>query len=353
MASPPTLGSIGSLTTMGDMIRRILNDINEPVNTKNQNQVADYLNDAIESIWMTMLLATLSRFSKGPVQQVFGAGQTSFNLVTVPDPTTPLAVTNVPTSGTQPPSLIYYAYCLVTDSGSTTKLSPIVSSGVFFHNTIRLSSPAITSAMAQDVVGWYLFAGLNADGSDLGQQTPLLAIGTPWTVPMVAISPAPNSPYPPTENTTADNIFNIVRLDVQNTDTTWTNWIQTNLNSSVFTDFQKKVSSTTTWLPFVYDFISDRQVEVRPALGTTMTGTFFFTVRPRRLRFALSRMPYPQFALTGFLHDYVISKFTLGIYEYDAADRWNDRAEKERQRVKEQVGQTNFNQNTTVRPFSR
>lgn len=352
MGSAPFLGQIGTLTTMGDMIRRILNDINEPVNTKNQNQVADYLNDAIESIWMTMLLATLSRFSKGPVSQVFNANQSSYGLVTVPDPTVALATATI--AGGTPPAAVYFAYCLVTDSGSTTKVSPLQSSGVFLPNTtLKVSSPVYTAAMVNDVIGWYLFAGLNADGSDLAQQTPLLPFGASWVVPPIPIAAAPNAPSPPSDNTTADNIFNIVRLDVQNVDMTWTNWIQSNLNSSWFTEFQKKVASTSTFMPFVYDFISDRQVEVRPAPAATMTGVFFYTTRPRRLRFMTSRLPYPQFALTGFLHDYVISKFTLGIYEYDASDRWDGKAEKERQRIKEQVGQGNFNQNTTVKPFMR
>lgn len=346
-APPPVLGSIGTLNTMGDMIRRILNDINEPVNGKNQNQAADYLNDAIESVWMSMLLATLSRFSKGPVNQVFAAGQTSFGLVTVPDPTVAPTLSAV-AGGAGGARTVYCSYVLVTDSGSTTLQSPLASIALAPNFVAKMASPL---AGALDIIGYYAFAGLAADGSDQAQQSPLIPIGTPWVEPAAGLTPAPNAPRPPIENTTADNIFDIVRLDVQNVDTTWTSWLQANLNSTAFTQFQKTVSTATTWLPYVYDFISDRQVEVRPALGSTLTGVFFYTVRPRRLRFAQSRMPYPQFALTAFLHDYTISKLCLGLYEYDAADRWEAKAEKERQRIVYQVAAANFNQNTTVRPF--
>ena len=346
------IGSVGSLFTFGDTVRRILDSINEPVTDKNKNQCADYLNDGIESIWMSMLLATLSRFSKGPVNQVFAANETTQKLVTVPDPTVAPTVTSV-AGGILGARTVYTSYCLVTDSGSTTKISPMATTNLLANTLMQVASPIPSSSWANDIVGYYVFAGSNADGSDQGQQSALIRIGTPWFEPVSGITSGPNVPFPPADNTTADNIFNIVRLDVQNIDTTWTSWIQSNLNSTWFTDFQKRVSTTTTWMPFVYDFIEDRQIEVRPAPGQDLTGVFFYTVRPRRLRFDLSRMPYPQFAISGFLNDYTKSKMLLDIYEYEAADRWNDRAEKERQRIIFQVAQTTFNQNNTIRPFSR
>jgi hypothetical protein len=349
---PPVFGSVGSIMTFGDMVRRILNGINEPVTPKNQNATADYLNDGIESIWMSMLLATLSRFSKGPVTQVFDAGQQTYNIVTVPDPTTPLTLQQL-TQGNLGARTYYMSYCLVTDSGSTTKLSPLSSIAMLANNLVKVVSPAFSALWANDVIGYYVFGGLAADGSDQCQQSPMVKVGTPWVEPPTGLQRAPNAPYPPTSNTTADNIFNIVRIDVQNVDTTWTQWMQTNLNSSWFTEFQKKVSTSTSFLPYVYDFIEDRQLEVRPALGATLTGNMFYTTRPRRLRFDASRLPYPQFALTGFLNAYVKGRLLLDMYEYDASDRWTDQSEKERQRVVYQVSATNFNQNNTIKPFMR
>jgi len=346
------LGNVGSLFTFGDTIRRILGGVNEPVTDKNKNSVADYLNDAIESIWMSMLLATLSRFSKGPVNQVFAANETTQKLVTVPDPTSAPNLTNTG-GGTGGIRTVYVSYCLVTDSGSTTKISPLASITLAANNLFQVASPILSSAWANDIIGYYVFAGLNADGSDQGQQSPLIKIGTIFVEPGSQTVPAPNSPYPPSENTTADNIFNIVRLDVQNQDMTWTNWVQSNLNSTWFSDYMKRVQVATTWQPLVYDFIEDRQIEVRPAPGMDLTGTYFYTTRPRRLRFEVSRMPFAQFAVSSFLMAYVKGMFLLDLYEYEASDRWKDQAEKERMRIILQVGQTNFNQNNTIRPFSR
>jgi hypothetical protein len=346
------MGVVGSIFTFGDMVRRILNGMNEPATPKNVNATADYLNDGIESIWMSMLLATLSRFSKGPVSQIIPAGSQSTQVISVPDPVAGPAV--VPVFGGALPARTYYiTYCLVTGSGSTTLLSPPTHTDVLQDFLIQVFSPSIAANISDDVVGYYVFAGIGLDLSDQGQQSPLIKIGDTWTEPAAGITPAPNTPYPPKVNTTGDNIFNIVRLDVQNVDTTWTQWLQTNLNSTWFTDFQHSLSTTSTYIPYVYDFIADRQLEVRPAPGADITGVYFYTSRPRRLRFDVSRLPYPQFAITGFLNAYVRGKLSLDLYEYDANDRWDRTAEQERQRIIYQVSATNNNQGNTIKPFRR
>lgn len=352
-AYPPVASGMTDIFSVGQLAERIIDDINEPLNDKNRKRVMGYIGDAIESVWMTILLATLSRLSKGPVNQVFPANTTSVPLITVADPTAGPVVSQI-VQGNLGARTVYIGIALVTDSGSTTKVSPLTTVNVLANNLCKVVSPVQSAlTLASDSIGYYVFAGLNADGSDLGLQSPLIPFGTPWFEPNAGIVPAPNTPYPPTENTTADNIFDIVRLDVQNEDMTWTNWIQSTMDSTWFTEFQHKIGTSTTWMPFVYDFIEGRQVEVRPAPAANLTGTYFYTTRPRRPRFPNSRIPFTSYAIQGFLHDYCCARLTLGIYEYDASDRWDRNASAERQRILLQVGQGNWHKNTTIRPFLR
>lgn len=348
MATLPIADQTPGVYTMGEMVRRVLDDINEPATDKLRKRAIANINDGIESIWMSLLLATLSKMSRGPVQQIFPASETQVQLISVPDPTIPPSVA-IAAGGALGVRTLYAGFVLVTDSGSTTKLSPLVQLDLIDGQLLQINPPPYKS----DTVGWYPFVSSQANGSDAGQQGPLQLFNQSWVEPPAGYSTAPEAPPAPAQNTTGDNIFAIDRIDVQNVDMTWTAWIQTNHSSSWFTEFQHKVSTTTTWMPFVYDFLDEQWLQFRPAPAADLTGQFFYTVRPRRLAFPQSRLPYTQFAYQAFLHDYALARCLQSIYEFEASDRWKKDAEVERQRILLQVGAGNWNQNLTVRPFMR
>lgn len=124
MATLPVFGTIPDVYSLGAMVQRVIDSINEPVGPKARNKIEGYVNDAIESIWMSALLASLSKFTRGPVTQIFPAGQTSIPVVSIADPTSAPAITMV-AGGNLGNRSNYFAYCYVTDSGSVTLVSPL------------------------------------------------------------------------------------------------------------------------------------------------------------------------------------------------------------------------------------
>lgn len=350
MATAPVLGSFTDVFTMGALAARVKRKINEPMGPDRMADLYEDINDAIESIWISAMLATLSKFVKGPVNQQILANTTQTELVSVPDPLT-LPIPNFQAGGIMPARTLYLSYCLVTDSGSTTLCSPLVSIAIPINSLAMLSFPNAPEIIA-DTIGWYVFAGTQSDGSDQGMQSPgLMQFGKIWFEPPAGITPAPQSPSAPLSNNTGDNIFAINRMDVQNIDQTWTNWVQSNIGASRWTEYGHNVPTATTWQPFVYDLIDNRQLTYRPGPNYTMTATYFYINKPRRLRFPQSRLPFTSFSCHAFLFAQAMFLQTLGIYETDVSDRWSGYAEKERQRIVLQISAESWNRDTTVRPF--
>ena len=349
----PVIAPLTAVDTAGALVSRVIRRVNEPMTSDQIADVYNDLGDAIESIWMSAILATLSKFTKGPVTQLV-TEQTTY-LVSVPDPT------YGPSPSQQSGSALaartaYFSYCLVTDSGSTTNLSPLAVLAISANNIAILSPPLNPSSqdIPDGVVGWYPFAGYNPDGSDQAQQSPVpLPFNQNWYEPPAGLSQAPNAPAPPSSNTTGDNIFSIKRIDVQNVDQTWTQWIQATMGGTWWTEFQHRIATTTTWMPFVFDLIDGKQLEVRPAPAYAESAVYFYIARPRRPRFPQSRLPFKQIVYQAFLFKYCMAQALQSLYEFEASDRWKKDAEEERVRIMMSINASGWDQNTTVRPFMR
>ena len=352
MGGTPVTGPFIDTSTIGGLIQRVIDDVNEPVSSRQRNGLYGHIGDAIESIWMSAMLATLSKFTKGPVTQIVTSQTTIITSVSDPASAPSIFASAANTLGLR---TVRASYCLVTESGSTTKLSPlaslaVVDQGVLVQSPINPS----TQDVPEGVVGWYPFAGLNPDGSDQGQQSPVpLQFNQSWIEPPSGLQQAPYSPSAPSQNTTGDNIFAIDRIDVMNEDMTWTNWLQANIGGTWWTEFQHKIATTTTWMPFVYDLIDNRQLEVRPAPADSLSAVYFYIHKPRRPRFPNSRIPFTSFACQSFLYMYCMGRLLRSLYEFEASDRWLKDAEGERMRIVLQIAQGNWNKDTTVRPFMR
>lgn len=348
MGTLPLPDQLTDVYTMGALAARVKRWFAEPL--KSDQKVYDALNDAIETVWMSVLLATLSKFTSGPVTQTIPANSTSIRLISIPDPTIPIGIEGVP-GGNLPIRTEYYSYAYITDSGSMTRIAPL-SGNTFLINQVASLPPPL---QMPDAIGWVVFAGYNADGSDIGlQSTGLEPFGVNWVEPQVGIAPYPTAPPPPSQNTTGDNIFAIERLEVNNVNMTTTAWIQSNQGSTVWTKMGKIMAGTaTSWTPYVYDLVNNDQVQFRPAPGFDLDASLLYVTRPRRLRFPQSRLPFTSFACQKFLANQALADLLMSIYEYEAHDRWNAKAEKELQRIVMQVSQGNWNRDTTVTPFMR
>lgn len=334
---------------MGALVTRIKRWLAEPLT--DDLLAYDAANDALESIWMAVLLSTLSKFTKGPVSQVIPANSTSIRLITIPDPVSgPTVTTQV--GGALPDRTEYWAYTYVTDSGSMTLPSPLTPIAVPANSVAVVAPPP----QVADAIGWAAWGATDPAGLTLGLQSTGLEVftGPGYFEQETGIAPYPDSPPPPTQNSTGDNIFAVERLEVNNVNMTTTAWIQSNQASTLWTKMGKIMAGTaTSWTPYAYDFIDNNQVQFRPAPGYDLDGSLLYIIRPRRLRFPQSRLPFTSFACQKFLVNQSVADILLSLYEYEAHDRWNAKAKDERQAIVLQVSQSNWNRDVTVTPFLR
>lgn len=347
-ASTLTLPDLYDANTLGAMAARVSRWARERVDPDILN---DAINDATESLWMTAQLATLSKFARGVVTQSMVTGQTALNLISVSDPTIPL-VTGAVAGGALPARQEIYTYTFVTDSGTETLPAPasVVNCAA---NTLTTLTPPVPNdpTQSRDCVGWNVYGGPGAD--------PILLSPTPlpfdrtWTEPAAGLIPSPNGILPPGENRTGDNIFAISRIDVMNQNNTLTNWLQADVSSNFFTDFQKTVPFASTYQPQVYDLIGSTKIEVRPAIGQNVQLNMFYILRPRRMKYLISRIPLTSFPSQRYIFCRSLSDVLDSLYEDEAADRWAGKAKEELAAITLSILSESWFKNNTVQQYIR
>lgn len=351
MATTPALPQLFNANTLGSMGARVTRWAREKVNTDTLN---DAVNDAIESLWMAAQLATLSKFTKGVITQEMVTGQTVTTLVSIADPIVPLTTATV-AGGTLPARQLTLTYTLVTDSGSETLPAPAVVIAQA-ANSICSVTPPLPDAQGE-ALGWNIYVREGIGGTlgtgplpVLMNVTPL-PFNRPWLEPQVP--PAQTGAVPPHANTTGDNIFGISRIDVTNQNGTKTNWNQADVASLLFTDAQKTVPFASTYQPQVFDLLGNSQIQVRPALGQNVTLDMFLILRPRRLQYPSSRIPFTSFPNQRYIFCRALSDVLDSLYEDEAADRWAQKAKEELNTVTLSILGENWFKNTTVKPYLR
>lgn len=336
-------GNMFEVGTLGAMASRVERWARERIDA---DVLADAINDAIESLWMAASLATLSKFVGRPIQQLIPSQSQEFQLISLPDPTDYLEPGAI-VSGALPARQYTVAYSLVTDSGTETlPCSEVVAN--LDANTLLAVPPPPSPA---DACGWNLYAGVN--GHIILQNPTPNPFNRTWIEPPLGISLAPDGPQPRTVNNTGDNIFSITRIDIANQDQTLTNWLQTTIGSSAFTMFQNRYPLASTFPRHAYDLISNGTVEFRPAAGTDLDATLFYIVRPRRLRFPISRLPFTSFASQPYIFRQALADVLLSLNEDDTADRWEKKAAQSKLEVVMSIVGESWDRNTTVKPYMR
>lgn len=309
----------------------------------------DAVNDGVESLWLSLVTINLSSFVGGPVQNpVFAAASERASIVSLADPVAAPTI-NFVVEGALPIRGVVGGYTLVTESGSQTLLSPTTSATIPANSIANMVSPAFVSG----AIGWYPYMG-SVNGRLALQSDAPIPFGTNWTEPDTGFIDDPGRPTPPTQNLTADDIFYIKVLEVQNSNGTWTRWQGQALEGLMMERMEKTIANTSTYMPYCYDFINGHTVEIRPAAGATLTPRYFYTQKPRRLRFANSPLPFSQYAgATEYVGDYALSKIMMGLKEFDSAQGFRASAETLKIAILESANLQNRSRATRITPYLR
>lgn len=327
--------------TLGEMSARVTRWARERVDT---DMVNDAINDAIQSLWKSASLATLSRFISTAVNLTIPSEATSVPVISISDPTDPANTATV-AGGAFGARQASFTYSYVTDSGSETMAAPevVTPAAAAFLYTCGPPAPRVGP------IGWNLYSG--AQGRLARQNVAPLAFNQTWFEPPAGMLVSPNGPYVPYANTTGDNISSIVRLDVANLDGTLSTQYQCDMASALFSASSVRLPSTTTYVQHAYDLVDSNRIEIRPASQSPLDATLFYMVRPRRLRWPQSVLPYSAFDAQQFIGQQALSDILLGLYEDDAAEAWQTKADHERQRITLQLAGEMWGKNKRVRRY--
>lgn len=308
------------------------------------------INDAIESLWKSLVRVALSVFMGGPTSISFSAGDQRQTVTSLTDPTTAPTLASV-AGGTLPSRTVFVGYTLVTESGSETKISSQSTQTTALNFLTSISPPAWVSGAA----GWNCYAGDNTNRLAKQNDAPL-AFSTTGNVvtfeePETGFIDNPDYPLPPTENTTGDNIFYIRHLELQLSSGNYKAYHAGDLDSEFVRRFASSIASTSEYQSYAWDVLNQRTLEIRPAAGSSITPRYFYIVKPRRLRFDNAPLPFPTIPCTEFLRSYALSRLLLSLHEFDAAKGFAEVAENERKNCEKALSMVNFNKNTTVTPY--
>ncbi len=346
----------------------------------------DAINDAIDSLWLSCILVSLGQFMGGPIQPAslqLAQGSERATIVSIPDPAQ-LTVANWGTSSTPlgpnqlPPRTELFAITYVTESGSETLpdfqgvSGPATGSGTPL--TVNLAAGQLSNitppsfpnipfpayAPAANPIGWNLYAsGLNSAGVPdpngwVKQNDVPIPFNQIWFEQPNGLLVQGQSDAEvglPQYNSTADNIFYIRVLEVQNPDSTWTRWMAGNLDGLLFDRMVKSIAPQTTYQRYAYDFINGNTLEIRPFLGQGLSPRMFFVVKPRRLLYGNSPLPFTNIVYNEFIKMFAAAQICMSNHEYTAADQCTNAAEKSRTRILEGLNTQATTKQKSITPY--
>jgi len=309
------------------------------------SRLSDAINDGIESLWETLMRAYLNMFMAGPVNLTFTTP--SQLLVTIADPTTPLVISNQVLDPSVPVHTVRAAYSYVTDSGSETKISPEASFTTAAGSVAAIHFPA----QIPGVYGWNCYASNWGTGQLVLQNDEPLQWEAYFLEPMSGFTHDPNGPYPPSQNTTGDEVVYIRHMEARMPDGGLTTYEEYDIHSLLMQRMARSIATTSDYQSYAYDFINQRQVEIRPDPKQTLNTRIFYIIRPRRIQFDNATIPFYTIPHRAFLRAYSQSVLCLSIREFEAAKAWDAVAEKERTRLELAVVQMNHPKNDYVTPY--
>lgn len=317
------LDTLGSMR--GSIVTDWLNGESVP-----SNRVNDAINDAVDSLWKTLIQAALSVFMGGPVTLSIASAAERTTVVSIANPGASPAASDV--AATDPAlaaHTVRYAITYVTESGSETLASTEASHTTAIGKLTAVHFPPLTTG----AIGWNLYASMLGGTSALVKQNDApLDFANYFNEPSDAgFNSDPNGPLVPTENTTGDDIFYIRNIEVQATHGGFKPWDGADLNSALMRAAGWNLAAASTYQSYYWDLINQRQLEMRPAAGMALNPRYFYVKKPRRMRFDNSPLPFPNVPATEFIRSYALSRIFLSVFEFDAAKAWASIAESERE----------------------
>lgn len=310
------------------------------------------INDAIERAWIGMMQVQLARFvgADSPVTFTLPSGAERVQLVSILDPVTGPTLGTIAGGALAGPRTINCVFTYVTESGAETLASPAVQQIVAANNllTARLPSQAnIASAL-----GWNLYAAVAPDANLALQNQEPLPFNVTFNEPITGVVDyAQYQQTVPLKNNTADNISWIMHMEVRTSDTLLRSWNQSDIDSMLFRQFARTLSSASEYQAYAWDLLNGNRLEFRPQTGAAFTPRYFYIAKPRRLRYDQADIPYLEIGgVREFYTNYAISKLKLSLDEYLAFQAWSQGAAQQLLDVKLGLTQENYGKNNRIAP---
>lgn len=309
--------------------------------------LTDAVNDSVESLWRSILLVSLGQFMGGPVTSLqIAAGAERAKIISIADPTV-APTTGTTVIGALAGRTLDFAYTLVTESGSETLISPLTTQVVPANSIGTCLHPAYVAG----ALGWNVYACLHDGRMARQNDAPLLFSQTYQEPEDIGVVDAPNLPSPPTENTTADNIFYIRLLQVQNPDQTFTTWQAGNIDDLLMLRASRSIAAATTYQGYAYDVLNGNQIEIRPAAGMALNPRYFYVVKPRRMIYDNALIPFANISSTEFLKMYVGAQLDLSNHEYTGHNIKSGKAERIRLEILQGLNTQATTKQRTITPY--
>jgi|SRR5215471_562681 len=330
------------IDTLGTLKAEIRDWLDEDLPDARMNNA---VNDGIESLWSTLMHASVSIFMGGPL--VLHFNNASNLVISVLDPVAAPTISNVASADTgKAAHLVRVAYTYITESGSETLASPVAS---FTTNTGALAAIHVPTQIS-GVFGWNCYVSNEAFGLLVLANDQPLGWDSYFYEPESGFDHDPNGPYPPDENTTGDDIAYIRHMEAQMPDEGFKAYDQVELHSLAMRRMGRAIATSNVYQNYAFDLINQRQVEIRPVPKLQIDARVFYIKRPRRLKFDSAPLPFLTFPSVGFLRDFALSKLSLSIREYETAKGWLELAEQERTRTTAAVLQISSPKNEFITP---
>lgn len=337
---PDTMGSLAAEVT-----RWLRGDF---LDDDGQQQIRDSINNGLESIWNSMMLAQLSKLmGPGPVNFTLASGTERVQLVSIVDPVAAPTLSTI-IQGALPLRTYTVSYTFVTESGSETLPSPTANITVPLNSLAQVTAPTNPGT----AWGWNVYAG---------QVNPALQNQNPIPFGVVVTEsengwqdyPA-SEQLPPTANTTADNIAYINHLEITTPDNTRLAWNQNDIDSAVMRRLSRTYPVASPYQLHGWDLINGTTLEFRPKTGIAYTPRYFYVSKPRRIAYDTVDLPYQNIiGIHEFIVAYAMELCSMGLEEGGAASRWAAKAKEKRMEIILSLNQEGWAKNTRVSPYLR
>lgn len=335
---------------MIDTLAGLRDDILEWLEESNlTDRATSAINDSIESLWMTLMRTTVSMFVGGPIGLTLSSGTEGVILVSVADPTV-APTAGVATSGSLDAHSVAVKITLVTESGTETLPSPSTTQACLAGEVASITSPSyVSGAIGYNVYG---YSTLGPTTTYAKQNDEPVSFGTAYQEPDTGFVNGPELPLVPTENTTGDDICYIKLIEAQMPDLGYKQYDAAAIDSLLMRKAARNIpTGNSQYQNYYWDLINQRQLEFRPALGTSLTPRYFYVKRPRRLRFDNAPLPFLTVPAVPFLKYNSLSLLSISIREFETAKAWAEKAENERGQLELTVMQMNQNKNQYITPY--